>query len=370
MQQRKPRILMIAPLPPPVHGSALMTKYIYDSKLINETFDLDWVNLSTSRKMTEIGEKSPIKVVRFFSSYFKTLVKLCLHRYDCCYLAMTCHGVGFLKDAPFALLCKLFGRKLVIHQHNKGMSKDVHNLFYRFLFKAVYRNSKVILLSERLYPDISEIVEHSQVMICPNGIPKANVYSKSNNTVPKLLFLSNLIASKGVFVLLDACKILKEHGYIFTCAFVGSETMEIDRTRFAQEVELRGLNNIVCYLGKKYDEDKQKLYAESDIFVFPTSYENETFGLVLLEAMQQSLPQISTATGGIPDVIEDGVTGFLSEINNPKDLADKIGVLLEDPKLRATMGEASFRRFNELYSLNKFETAITAALNLVLGEKS
>ncbi len=49
---------MIAPLPPPVHGSAMMTQYIKDSGIINNAVEMDWVNLSTSRSLDEIGRKS------------------------------------------------------------------------------------------------------------------------------------------------------------------------------------------------------------------------------------------------------------------------------------------------------------------------
>lgn len=355
---------MLAPLPPPVHGSAMMTQYIKESNLINDAFDLDWVNLSTSRSMTEIGKKSPKKIFRFLNSYLKTFFKLCTQRYDLCYLAITCHGSGFLKDAPFALLCKLFGHKIVIHQHNKGMSSDVGKSLYRFLLKAVYKNTKVILLSERLYPDISEIVDKSQVEICPNGIPEVLSYPKTENTIPKLLFLSNLIESKGVLVLLDACKILKEKGYVFTCDFIGNETKEIDTNRFKKEVESRELNDYVVYLGPKYGEDKYKAIAACDIFIFPTNYGNECFPLVLLEAMQQTTPAISTPVGGIPDIIADGESGLISEVDNPEDLANKISLLLDNPELRNKMGEVSYDRYCQQFILQVFENKIAEILNL------
>lgn len=118
----------------------------------------------------------------------------------------------FLKDAPFVLLCKLFRRKIVIHQHNKGMSRDVERWPYRWLMPWIYRNTKVILLSWRLYPDIKKIVEKDQILICSNGIPdtlQEELEAKRNNRIPHLLFLSNLMVSKGVIVLLDALEILK-----------------------------------------------------------------------------------------------------------------------------------------------------------------
>ena len=80
MAEGKRKILMIAPLPPPVHGSAMMTQYIKDSQLVNETVDMDWVNLSTSRRMDEIGRGSLAKCMRFAAAFLNTARKLVFRR--------------------------------------------------------------------------------------------------------------------------------------------------------------------------------------------------------------------------------------------------------------------------------------------------
>lgn len=299
--------------------------------------------------------------MEILSAYFKTLAKLCTKRYDACYLAITCHGKGFLKDAPFALLCKLFGNKIIIHQHNKGMSRDVDKPLFRHLFKAVYRNAKVILLSERLYPDISEIVERKQVSICPNGIPEVKRSVAKKNKIPRLLFLSNLIESKGVLVLLDACKILKGLGYDFTCDFIGGETVDIDSARFHNEVAVRKLSDIVHYLGRRYGDDKNQEIANCDIFVFPTSYPNECFPVVLLEAMQQGKPIVTTNIGGIPDIITENC-GFTVIPDSPHEIAEKIAQLLDDEELRNRMGEASYEKYKQEFKLEDFENNIISIL--------
>jgi len=170
----KKRILFIMPLPPPVHGSAMVCRQIERSELINSAFDCAYVNLSTSRGNDEIARFSPLllakKGLRFAKSYLKTLWRLLAWRPQVCYLAITCHGIGFLKDAPFVLLGKAFGCKIVLHQHNKGMAPYAKKPLYRRLLPLVYRNTTVILLSWRLYDDISTIVRREQVKICPNGI--------------------------------------------------------------------------------------------------------------------------------------------------------------------------------------------------------
>ena len=169
-----PRILYLAPLPPPIHGSAMVSEQIRNSKVVLEAFDGDFVNISTSRKMCEIGKGGQWltlqKTIRFLVSFLKTLGLLLTHRYDLCYCAITCHGSGFLKDAPFVLLCKLFRRKILIHQHNRGMAKDVDRPIYHWLLPLVYKNTKVILLSWYLYPDIERVVKRENILVCPNGI--------------------------------------------------------------------------------------------------------------------------------------------------------------------------------------------------------
>lgn len=362
----KPRILFIATFPPPIHGSAMVSQQIKESKLINDAFDGDYVNLGASRKMEEIG-KGGIwlnlkKLGRFVGAFFKTFGLLLTHRYDLCYCAITCHGSGFLKDAPFVLLCKMFGRKIVIHQHNKGMANDVDRPVYRWLLPMVYRNAKVILLSWHLYSDIEKVVEKKNVLICPNGIkPTVNPnFKRESNAVPHILFLSNLLIDKGVLVLLDALKILKNKGYSFVCDFVGSETKDIDAVRFAKEVEKRGLNKIAVYHGRKYGTEKDFYFKQAETFVLPSF--NEAFPLVNLEAMEYKLPIVSTNVGGIPDEVRDGDSGFVVEPKDTNALADAICKLIGNAQLRRKMGDKAYALFREYFTQEHFEKSFVDAL--------
>lgn len=354
-----PRILFIAPLPPPVHGSAVVSQHIKTSRVINESFCCDWVNMSTSRRMDEIGKTTFAKPFRMVEALVKTGWLLMTRRYSICYLAITCHGKGFLKDAPFVLLCKLFGRKVVIHQHNKGMSKDVNRWPYRWMLPMVYKNAKVILLSWYLYPDIEKIVSKEHVLVCPNGIKVDDSTRLAihgihiGDKTTKLLFLSNLMESKGVIVLLDALKILADKGYAFQCDFVGGETKEIDAHRLSVEIDNRHLNGKVVYHGKKFGQDKMEFFCNADIFIHPTY--DDCFPLVILEAMQWGLPIVTTHEGGIPDIIQDGVSGILAERHNPYSLADCIKKLMDNQGLREKMGEAGRNRLEEFFTDEVFE---------------
>ena len=405
-------ILFITPLPPPVHGSAMVSQCIKDSELIRGEFDCDFVNLSTSRRMDEIGKGGAKKLLRFAGSFFLLFYKLLVHRYDLCYLAITCHGVGFLKDAPFVLLCKLFGRRIVIHQHNKGMSGCIDRWPYRWLIPYIYKHARVILLSWHLYPDIAQAVKREQVMICPNGIaaeqqvncddsqvnaalPRLGVNQSQGDDSPatplrftsssaainrseaalltahrspltvNLLFLSNLIPSKGVYVLLDACKVLMDRGLSFQCNFVGGESKEMDRRVFEEAVKERGLEGRVLYHGPKYGEEKEHYWSMADVFVQPT-YE-DCFPLTILEAMQHGLPVVSTDEGAVPDMVADGENGFVCRRKDAEGLAMALERLLLDEALRHRMGAEGYRRYKENFTLQCFEQRFTEILREMNG---
>ena len=366
---KKKRILYIATFPPPIHGSAVVSMQIKESKLINGEFDADFVSLGTSRKMDEIGKGGIIvnftKLLRFIGSFWQTFWLLLLHRYDLCYCAITINGVGFLKDAPYVLLCHLFCRKLVIHQHNKGMSRYVDNPFYYWLYRCVYKGVKVILLSEYLYDDISAIVDKKDVMICPNGISPTGVGCKDVDTitgVPRILFLSNLIESKGCLDLLKACAILKDRKNKFFCDFIGGDTIEISEARFNKEIDDRRLSEYVKYHGRKYGHDKDAYWAQTSIFAFPSYYYNECFPLVLLEAMEKGVACVSTTEGGIQDIVLEGKTGYVVPKQDPVALANAIEKLIKKPELCKQMGNAGHKLFEEKYTEERFEQTMLECL--------
>lgn len=175
----------------------------------------------------------------------------------------------------------------------------------------------------------------------------------------RILFLSNLLIEKGVLVLLDALKILKDQSCSFVCSFVGAETAEISADRLREEIQARNIQDVVSYKGKQFGKEKETCIEQADLLVFPTFYQNECFPLVLLEAMQHHLPIVTTDEGGIPDIVKDGENGLICKKNNPGDLAKKIQCLISDPSLRLQMGKNGYMKFRSHFTLDAFEHRLT-----------
>jgi len=207
------------------------------------------------------------------------------------------------------------------------------------------------------------------VYFCPNGIPNIVMpepSEKNMNEAPvcKFLFLSNMMEEKGVLVLLEACKILKNKNINFECHFIGAWS-DITETFFYKTLEEFDIKSEVFAHGKQYGDDKLKFFQSADVFVFPTFYHNECFPLVLLEAMQAELPIVSTNEGGIEDIVQDGITGVLVERRNSGVLAEKLELLINDKLWREKMGKAGKDRFDQFFTIDHFENKILEILKQV-----
>ncbi|MBN9352239.1 MAG: WecB/TagA/CpsF family glycosyltransferase [Chitinophagaceae bacterium] len=368
MKKQKTRILFLLHLPPPVHGSSMVGKWIRESKLINENFDARYINLLASKSIQETGHVSAGKIFGFVKIWFRIFFELLLHRRPAlCYLAMTTTGAAFYRDTLVILLLKVFRVKRVYHLHNKGVIKNARKKFNSVLYRFAFRGADVIVLSKFLYRDIKMFVPGSRVHICPNGIPvfPKQIARKEPEHVPEILFLSNLMEAKGVYILLEAARILKNRGYEFNCIFVGGES-DITREKFQKMVAELNLKNYARYLGKKVGEEKEHILEEADIFSLPTFYNKECSPLVLLEAMRNNLPIVATREGGIPSLVDDESNGFLVPQEDAVLLAEKLAVLITNPALRKKMGEAGKKKFESRYTLHHFENRIVRIFENIL----
>lgn len=336
---------------------------IKESKRINDFFDCTYFNLMASNSINESGKITIKKIAGFLKIWVRLFAYLLAHKPTLCYMALTTTGAAFKRDVLIVALLKMFKVKRVYHLHNKGVSRFDASKLYSFLYRYIFKNATTILLSERLYSDISKYADIKNIRVCPNGITENNVIQKEiDKVVPNILFLSNLIDSKGVKVLVDACRLLSERKVEFSCSFVGG-IGDISKEAFNRYVSEQNLVEYIKFLGKKVGSEKNEIYKKADIFAFPTFYSNECFPLVILEAMQAKLPVVSTFEGGIPDIIDEGVTGFIVRQKDVEALADRLEILIKDKTLRQKMGNAGYDKYLKEFTFERFEQRMTDILS-------
>ena len=121
-----------------------------------------------------------------------------------------------------------------------------------------------------------------------------------------------------------------------------------------RQIEDQHLSDCVFFCGRKVADEKWAHFRRADIFCFPSYYQAESFGNVLVEAMMFELPVVSTRWRGIPDIVEDGVTGFLTPVKDAAEVADRLAQLLHDEQLRMSMGRKGRWRYLELFTVENY----------------
>lgn len=121
-----------------------------------------------------------------------------------------------------------------------------------------------------------------------------------------------------------------------------------DRPEAADEAAMQGVTDRVLFLGKQ--DSVAELLACADLMILPSA--NESFGLVALEAMASGVPVLATDAGGLPEVVEHGVTGFMAPVGAVEEMADSGLSVLRDPKRWRAMSEAARQFAVERYGVD------------------
>lgn len=368
---KKPKILFILHLPPPVHGAAMVGKWIHDSKLLNDTFDCRYINLTAAANLSDIGKVGFKKVISFSKMMMRIRRSVKVFQPDLVYVTPNASGGAFYKDFMVVNMLKRMGCRVLCHYHNKGVKRRQSYALDDQLYRLFFRNIKVLLIVPQLYDDMKKYLRIRDTYFCPNGVPMKLDHEPEadrHNEVPEILYLSNLFVSKGILDLLDALYLLRGDGYKFHCTVVGAEAAAMNGEKLKQEIDSRHLQNMVEYVGPKYGDEKDMYLDRADIMAFPTYYPKECFPLVNLEAMERKIPVVSTREGGIPYMIKDGKTGMLCPSRDPIELAHVLAKLIKNPERRIEMAEAGYQFFKSEFTIDKFIERLINVLNRVLEE--
>lgn len=356
-------------MPPPVHGAAVVGQKIYESELIRQQFECTYINVSTSSSLNDVGLFSVAKIKKTVAFYRHLLKVLREQKPKLVYFTPSTAGWAFYRDAITVHLMKSREQNIVLHFHNKSSEASYRRWYNKLVWKRFFKGVYAIFLGHALAKQFEEYTMNSRkIFICPNGMPDSSkveydrlTHSSRGEKLYTFLFLSNMIETKGVYVLLEACAILKKRGYTFRCNFVG-QWFDVTKEAFKAKCVQLGVEDYVMAYGAKYGAEKEYFWQDADAFVFPTYYPSECFPLVLIEAMRCALPIISTDEAAIPEIIENGKTGWLIEKQNAQELANKMEWTMSHPTESEQMGRAGRLKFEQNYTLAHFEKRLSEIL--------
>lgn len=172
--------------------------------------------------------------------------------------------------------------------------------------------------------------------------------------------VAHLYPRKGHEDLLEAAKTVLTANPKVAFVIVGRGALD---SQLKEKARRLGIEDNVIFTG--FRTDVHSLMTTFDIFVLPSIYEG--LPVALLEAMALGRPVVATGVGGIPEVVRDGVEGFLVEPRNPRVLADKILDLLRSSQLRENMSQKAIARIEESFSIEAMVQKLEALYRKLLG---
>ena len=331
----KKKICFIAQFPPPIHGLSKAVDTLFNSRL-NNKFEFEKIDITKN------------------TCILKNIIKLIKSDADLFYFTISQTKYGNLRDLLILKLVNLKGKKCLIHLHGGNYRKlfdtEMTNLQRKLNKIALQGVSGTIVLGRSLRYIFEGIVEDYKILIVPNCVDdeyimdddafESKIEIQKDKSIKNILYLSNMIKSKGYRNVLELAKEEKKRcqskgvqKYHFD--FCGKFFSEEEKEYFSNYVNENKLSEYVSYHGVVTGDKKRQMLSQSDFFILPTRYPNEGQPISIIEAMANSLYIITTDHAGIPDLVEDKINGILLKKNDKLtldmlDTADITGVCLNN----------------------------------------
>lgn len=225
---------------------------------------------------------------------------------------------------------------------NKGLLKKLKK-------KCLKNAYGVTAVSEPLMKVLNEIYENPNQAVIPMGCDtkifgrefrKENYFNQNGRKV--ILFVGRLAEKKGVCYAIEAMRYVDNAMLVIA----GDGPLRNELTAQAEAL-CRETGKEIVFIGAKTHEELKEIYASADIFVMPSvtakDGDKEGFGLVMLEAFASGLPIVASRSGGIVDLVKDGVNGYLVPEKDSKGLADRINLVIKDDGIYNNMQTEAYR---------------------------
>lgn len=204
---------------------------------------------------------------------------------------------------------------------------------------------------------------HARIERVYNGMQLDSALPPAPVSPPLLVAVGRLVEKKGYPVLIEACRLLRGRGIDFRCEVIGDGPMEEEL-----RAQIGELSDCVSLSGPRTQPEIRRSLAAATVFVLPCVEEKnggmDVLPTVITEAMAAGLPIVSTRLAGIPEMVNDGKTGFLVAPGDAVAVADAVEKLLADRDAARAIGAAGRRHAEAIFSE---DATIPQLLALIAG---
>lgn len=275
------------------------------------------------------------------------------------------------KDLPVAIMAKLFSKRKirVVQSRHMTMTRFKDDFYHRFLYRnldgmlAVTHQVKSQI--EKFIP--CEICPKTEVLYIGAEAPVLITDEEKKRRREQLglgeSFTVGIVGriepQKGQYVVIDAVEKLFAQGIDARALIVGHPMSEEYLEALQNDVAKRGLNDRIIFTG--FTREAQAMMQLCDVLVLAT--ENETFGLVLIEAMMCGVCVCASDSGGPLEIIDDGVTGVLFKTFDAEDLAVKLAYLQQRADIREEYARSGRQKALDVFESQKQFDALKNTLD-------
>jgi len=266
--------------------------------------------------------------------------------------------LSFIKPKGVPLVIKCHSPSVLLNEVYKN-APTLDSRFVDWIERTTIRNANLVISPSKNLADIvSEKmgIKINDIDIIPNPLdteffsPIPISYKEKNEL--KVLFVGRLDRLKGAHIFVEAIPIISKEMPDTSFILIGRDT-NTGPNNSSMRTYLENLipNNIkerVSFFGNVERDILIDYYRGSDVCVVPSFYEN--FPNTVMEAMSCGKAVVASNTGGIPEVIEDAISGLLVKTGDAKDLAEKVIMLLKKRDMRENIGINARKRIESLYS--------------------
>tara|TARA_Y100000994_G_scaffold249297_1_gene260234 strand:+ start:709 stop:1902 length:1194 start_codon:yes stop_codon:yes gene_type:complete len=211
----------------------------------------------------------------------------------------------------------------------------------------------IIALSSVESVDIQNLydIPEEKIIVFPPGVDLQNFYPVDKSVAKEalgmknhkyILFVGRIDPIKGFEILLEMAQILKKKNEFQLIIVGGGSIRSKELIELQSKIDSKDLSDDVVLVGSVPHQQLKTYYSAVDVFVLTSFY--ESLGFVILESMACATPVVASNVGGIPTLVDDSLTGFLIDENNPESFAEKVEELLIDNNLNYKMGQEGLKK--------------------------